>query len=114
MDDLISRGALLAAMGLETATKWGNKSAEQQHNSYSTWMCYEIADEINGAPPVDAVEVVRCGQCKKRGTKRCPMFEDSDETMHDWTEPDNYCFLGVRMDVQTDQRPETGEAKQDG
>lgn len=110
MDDLIRRGALLAAMGLETATKWGNQTAEQQHNSYSTWMSYEIADEINGAPAVDAVEVVHaywdrvgpvaweCSGCRR---------------MQKWmTEYPNarYCQgCGARMDAQTDGQTGEGE-----
>ena len=80
MDDLIRRGALLAAMGLETATKYGNKSAEQQHNSYSTWMSYEIADEINGAPSVDAVEVVHARWIEEPEhiphCSRCGLYSD--------------------------------------
>lgn len=33
-------------LGVETATKYGNKDADQQANSYSTIMKYEIADAI--------------------------------------------------------------------
>lgn len=58
-NDLISRSALLESYGLKNAVKYGNETAEQQHNSYSTLMLYEIADMINDAPAVDAVEVVR-------------------------------------------------------
>lgn len=36
-------------MDLRNATKYGNKSEEQQHHSYSTMMMYEIADEIEDA-----------------------------------------------------------------
>lgn len=49
---------------LSDATKYGNKGADQTNFSYSTLMMYEIADEINVAPTVDAVPVVRCGECK--------------------------------------------------
>ena len=58
MSDLISRSALARAMGVENAVKYGNETAEQQHNSYDTLMKYEIADYIDDAPAVDAVEVV--------------------------------------------------------
>ena len=33
-------------LGVENATKYGNKNAEQQRNSYDTLMKYEIADSI--------------------------------------------------------------------
>ena len=61
---------------------------------------YEIMSElvsvVAAAPTIDAVAVVRCKDCRKRGGKNCPFFEDSDETMHDWTEPDGYCSLAER------------------
>lgn len=57
---LIDADALMKSIGCEDATKYGNKTAEQQHNSYSTMMMYEIADEIDDAPTIDA-EPVRHG-----------------------------------------------------
>ena len=59
MSEYIERGALLKAIGCENAVKYGNKSAEQQHKSYSSMMLYEIADEINDAPAADVEPVVR-------------------------------------------------------
>ena len=53
MADLIDRDALLKDMGLTDAVKYGNKDAEQQYRSYSTWMSYEIADAIRDAPAVN-------------------------------------------------------------
>lgn len=53
MADLIDRDALLKDMGLTDAVKYGNKTAEQQYRSYSTWMSYEIADAIWDAPAVN-------------------------------------------------------------
>ena len=40
---------------LSDAVKYGNKTADQQHWSYSTVMMYEIADEIADAPTIDLV-----------------------------------------------------------
>ena len=53
MSDLIVRAELLERMGLADAVKYGNKDAEQQYRSYSTWMSYEIADAIWDAPAVN-------------------------------------------------------------
>lgn len=53
MANLIDQDALLKDMGLTDAVKYGNKDAEQQYRSYSTWMSYEIADSIRDAPAVN-------------------------------------------------------------
>ena len=50
--DLIDRTELLKQYGLENATKYGNKNAEQQRHSYSTMMMYEIADMIEDAETI--------------------------------------------------------------
>lgn len=52
---LIDADELSEQYGLEAATKYGNKNAEQQTYSYSTMMMYEIADMIDDAPTVEAV-----------------------------------------------------------
>ena len=106
---LIDANALLVSMGLENAVKYGNKNAEQQHNSYSTWMCYEIADEINGADTIDA-EIVRHGLwTKKDNSKTCKRIGDFEE----WFECSEcegsadresaFCpECGAKMDAQED------------
>lgn len=66
MADLIDRDALLKEMGLTDAVKYGNKNAEQQDRSYSTWMSYEIADLINDAPAV-----TRWIPCSERMPENC-------------------------------------------
>jgi len=50
--DLVDRTELLKQYGLENATKYGNKDAEQQKHSYSTMMMYEIADMIEEAETI--------------------------------------------------------------
>lgn len=49
---LIDADALETSYGLECATKYGNKSKEQQAHSYDTMMMYEIADMLDYAPTV--------------------------------------------------------------
>ena len=50
---LIDADALMDGwMNLREATKYGNKTAEQQAHSYSTMMMYEIADEIEDADTI--------------------------------------------------------------
>ena len=91
MSDLISRSALARAMGVENAVKYGNETAEQQHNSYDTLMKYEIADYIDDAPAVDAVEVVRCRECKEWKHGLCKLLCAD-------TPDDGYCSFGAKMD----------------
>ena len=74
-NDLISREALRTALvqafGCENATKYGNKNAEQQANSYSTYMLYEIADTIedviDNAPSVEEITNEDIQQAIKEG-----------------------------------------------
>ena len=48
---------LIGSMDLENATKYGNKNAEQQDNSYGTLMRYEIANCVDDF--MDSVERLR-------------------------------------------------------
>ena len=67
---LIDADALLENYNLKDATKYGNKNAEQQYNSYNTMMMYEIADMIEDAPTIN--EWIPCSE-------RLP--EDIDENL---------------------------------
>ena len=53
---LIDADATMKQWRLNNATKYGNKTAEQQHFSYSTMMMYEIADILDDAPVVIEAE----------------------------------------------------------
>lgn len=54
IDDFAKR--LTTYLGVENATKYGNKNAEQQRMSYDTLMKYEIADAIE-----DVAEQLKAG-----------------------------------------------------
>ena len=90
--EYIERGALLKAFGCENAVKYGNKSAEQQHNSYSSMMLYEIADEINDSPAADVEPVVRCKDCVKWGMRDCKR----NPCAIDISSMDEFCSDGER------------------
>jgi rubrerythrin len=53
---LIDANALMKKWGLDTATKYGNKTKEEQAFSYETMFMYEIADMIEEAPTVEPVK----------------------------------------------------------
>lgn len=69
--------SLVKYLGVENATKYGNKNAEQQRNSYDTLMKYEIADSIE-----DVAEQLKDGT-KKEAVKiisHCGSLEQALET----------------------------------
>ena len=80
------------AIKMVTVNSLGNK----QH-------CYFKAvgtDEIDKAPTVDAVEVVRCRDCKHRGTDDCIFHikgEPADEELLRKLDND-FCSYGERKD----------------
>lgn len=67
-----------------------------------------MVDDVHRAPTIDAVQVVRCRECKHRGNEReCPMCEmvstwDEDDGseyyLADRTEDNGFCHNGAKMD----------------
>lgn len=62
---------------------------------------------IHELPTIDAVEVVRCKDCKHRQTDECPMLHDDDyydeddgwdSITFDYTKDDGFCHKGAKMD----------------
>lgn len=79
-------------MNVENAVKYGNETPEQLHNSYGTMMRYEIADYIDDAPTVEAVEVVRCRECAgRKKNKFCIEWLK-------YVPDDGFCHLGAKME----------------
>lgn len=102
MAEYIEREALMknfCGYGLTKCVKYGNESAEQQHDSYSTMMMYEIADEIEDAPTADVVSVIRCKE-RKQGEVDDPDFPD-EYYCHagcGWNKGNFYCAYGERKE----------------
>ena len=49
---------------------------------------------INATPTIDAVEVVRCKDCKYYGDEHfCPL-----RSLADYTDPNDYCSMGERRE----------------
>lgn len=69
---------------------------------------YDYLSEIDDAPTIDAVDVVRCRDCKHRYGDECPMrhiewveyeedgFMERDDIVHDHTVDDGFCNCGER------------------
>ena len=93
---------------LKDAVKYGNKTADQQSWSYSTLMMYEVADEIEDAPTIDAEPVkhgkwlttdayphhLYCSACYKT-------YLANNEWLDTLDVPTNYCpNCGAKMDEE--------------
>jgi hypothetical protein len=92
-DDLISRNALLKWLceGCNGAKKIGCGSP-----------CCDY-DLIMQAPAVDAVEVVRCKECKAFGESPWGHFQKGWCKIHGrHRDPEYYCASGVRKDAEED------------
>ena len=107
MDDLIRRGALEMVLLRETA--WHDNSDED--------VAYAA---VQAAPSVDAVEVVhacRVWETRERDEGQAEVCVCSlcGAVQFAGLGRAAFCYgCGACMDAQTDQRPDTGEAKQDG
>ena len=88
---------------LSDAVKYGNKDEEHQDFSYSTLMMYEIADEVDDAPTIEAVPVVRgewVGVAHGRGGHECSNCHDYAPSFQSGAEYlSNYCpNCGAKME----------------
>lgn len=101
MGRLIDADALFKYNGrsLSDAVKYGNKDAEQQEWSYSTMMMYEIAEEIDNAPTVDAVPVVRCGECVYCDPETMHCDHPMSTALPVSRKATDYCSYGERREV---------------
>lgn len=66
-------------------------------------MRFVFWQDIEKAPTIDAVEVVRCRECIHRDSSYCPMRHEyycdfGDYAKKDYTEDDGYCDQGEKMD----------------
>ena len=68
-------------------------------------------NDIARVPGLDAVHVVRCKDCWKRGGYQCPMYHTEtclddldgfDDYNVDRTDDDGFCHLGASMDGDPD------------
>ena len=93
MSDLISRSALIEECNELSAIEWNQKAAPV------SWAdAYEhFADELENAPAVDAVKVIRCRECSRRYSENlCPMCVLIDGVFYEYTLDDGWCDRGER------------------
>ena len=105
MSDLISRQDAIDAIRK-------NVSKSETEDSLCFNLGLGVAEKVvESLPSAEAVEVVRCGECKNRGSDACPMFfeewftidegdgyVDDDYREHDYTTDEGYCHWGERRE----------------
>ena len=111
MAEYMNKEVFLSSMGLTgDETKYGNRDAEHQHRSYSTYMSYEIMDSVEDSIVEEELAPVRHGRwvldeyaryfsCSACGTQ----FDDETDTycniMNGFAP--NYCEdCGAKMEVE--------------
>ena len=83
---------LIDANALKDALRTNDGAKALGHSFYKLFAVDEIIDQM---PTVDAVEVVRCKDCKHRGSNLCPM---ETVELYPWfgTKDEAFCFYGER------------------
>lgn len=86
-----------------------NYSTHRECAGFGDYYDMEIItkSKIDNAPTIDAVEVVRCKDCKYRRENECPMYheewsvtEDGDDWLNtnDYTKDNGFCDWGERRE----------------
>lgn len=109
MPEYIEREALLKVM--DRASNWYTPNTVL---GKSMRLGVELVRRlVNKQPTVDAVEVVRCEECKHRGGDTCPMLqliydtpEEDDGGWADFTESEYFCCFGEKANKESKQADE--------
>lgn len=94
MADLIDRDALMA--DIATSVVFSGRTSRNAEMRGAN----KIIDRIKAAPTVDAVELVRCKNCRKRHTWECAMHYESDDgkEQYGWENDNDFCSWAERKD----------------
>ena len=80
----------------------GARGSGKTEQMFAVWILMKVQDQIDEAKTVDAVEIVRCKECRHRGSPySCPMRKmvmpiSGPGTFEDCTEDEGYCHRGER------------------
>ena len=96
MDDLISRKDLIER--LETS------HAYHARNSREEVLLHRDIHIIKEQPPVDAVEVVRCKDCKHWHEDDDIGHCDNPDGLDNYSRPDDFCSYGERKEKGDDRQ----------
>ena len=106
MAEYMSKEVFLSSMGLTgDETKYGNRDADHQHRSYSTYMSYEIMDSVEDSiVEEELAPVVRCKDCKhwsyaqSLNRHECNIFNGAYNFIGYPTKSNDFCSYGERRE----------------
>ncbi len=82
-------------------------TTELQSYANQKMMLAYLRSVLKNATTVDAVEIVRCKDCRHRGdSSKCPMMYPDNSPYYpdtDWTEDKGYCHRGERKNMKEDE-----------
>ena len=90
MDDLIRKQTVL---NMIDDVQFGN----------ITQKLSQLYEAVRNYPSVDAVEVIRCKDCKNWDTKRTLVFMCYCSELNRWTGDDYYCASGERKEEENNE-----------
>lgn len=83
MAEYMSKEVFLSSMGLTgDETKYGNRDAEHQHRSYSTYMSYEVMDSVDDSIVEEELAPVRHGRWLEWFPGDCAMIMTGEEMLY--------------------------------
>ena len=101
MAEYMSKEVFLSSMGLTgDETKYGNRDAEHQHRSYSTYMSYEIMDSVDDSIVEEELAPVVHGKWIYEGNSQAWVCSRCGKGVNNNPEGiDLYCYhCGAKMD----------------
>ena len=90
-NDLISRAALIGVPNVRKVCEYDETGCSITYKAVPV-------EVIENAPTIDAVEVVRCKDCKHRGDPiacRMLVYDGKTQQLSDWTRDNGFCDFGV-------------------
>lgn len=108
--DLISRSAAIDIINeerrfIESLRETVYDNEDRAHNTGELGCAIRLARKIKELPALDVAQVVRCRDCSKRKTNRCPMYFEEFEAVdsydgywfgNDQTKDDGFCQCGEK------------------
>lgn len=95
MAELIRKDDLLA--GQYASTECSLQANKDRHlDVYKRGWNDALQAAYDNAPAVDAVEVIRCGECKEFEKKRHPVFAGYCKEFDSYMSDDDFCSYGER------------------
>ena len=95
--EYIERRALLNEIEEIRPLNWTDTEAEITEQADFDW----FENLVKSQPTADVQEVVRCKDCRWRGTEECSMYYRCNcGEQHTWETDNDFCSYGEKMDKE--------------